>query len=146
VDVDQLADVNESHSSRTGSQILNSVGQIASSIVGQDATVAKLAGRQIAMAFNDASPGDAAEVVERIRQTVEQATFQQGDEEIRVTVSAAAVTAQANDTNDQLVDRLCSTLEEAKSYGRNRTFLCEEDCPSPVVPPTVDVEERLIEI
>ena len=34
--------------------------------------------------------------------------------------------------------------DEAKSYGRNRTFLLEESAPHPVVPPELPIEPRTL--
>ena len=105
-----------------------------------------LAGPQMVLLLHHMAVNDAAELVERIRQTIEKTTFERYGLELQVTVSGGVIVAREGERGDQLLERLRATLEEAKRYGRNRTFLCEEDCPNPVVPPAMTIEEQTASI
>ena len=50
------------------------------------------------------------------------------------------------DTIASVLDRLETTLQEAKRYGRNRTFFHDGKFATPVVPPILSLEPRTQEI
>jgi diguanylate cyclase (GGDEF)-like protein len=107
-------------------------------------TVARYAGQRFALVLFDGNVRQAGDLVERIRQTVEAASFYHLEMEIRITLSGAVVEADAESTPQTLLARAEATLQEAKRYGRNRTFAHEGTYPTPVVPPGLSVEEKRI--
>lgn len=80
----------------------------------------------------DSRLGDIAAVIERTRQAA--ATVRPPDApELAATLSAAVCQWSENDTVVALVERLQTTLREAKNAGGNQTYLFT-DQPTPVVP------------
>ncbi|MEX0643173.1 MAG: hypothetical protein WD468_10760, partial [Pirellulales bacterium] len=47
--------------------------------------------------------------------------------------------ATASQSADNLIEFLEETLEEAKRYGGNRTFMHDGTSPTPVVPPELNI-------
>ena len=146
IDVDQLGEINEKHGPAVGDRILQGISMIVSTAEQDGAKVNRFAGQQFLLMFPDTSPQETTGAVERIRQSVQKTTFDHVGEEILMTVSCAVLEAKADDTVTQMLERIDSTIQEAKRYGRNRTFLFEEDYPTPVVPPSITVDQRVMTI
>ena len=106
----------------------------------------RLSGQRFLCLFPDADVRYTASVAEHIRQTVEATRFRCRDGELRITLSCAAIGATSGDTPVLLCRRAEAALAEAKRYGRNRTFLYEGEYPTPVVPPSFTVEEKLVTV
>ena len=64
--------------------------------------------------------------------------------EIRVTICCAVVGAASEEAPEGLIERAEATLQEAKRYGCNRTFLHDGKYPTPVVPPNFSLEEKQV--
>lgn len=146
LDVDSLRSLNAQHGPLVARRALAAIGRIASEVVGAGVVVARLLGKQFVISLPHQSPQAAAETIERIRQQIEHTRLRAGDVELDMTASAAVVVAEAEDTPSLVLDRLRSTIREAKSYGRNRTFLWEGNAPTPVLPPKLNVESRTIDL
>lgn len=81
-----------------------------------------------------------------IRQQVETTRFQAGADQFGASVSCAVVETVAGDAMDTVLERLETTLQEAKRCGRNRTFFHDGKFPTPVVPPILSLQLRTQEI
>lgn len=89
---------------------------------------------------------DAFEPVERARQSIERMRFVRGDESIHLTACCAIAEAAPGESADVLLRRAEATLAEAKSSGRNRTFVHQDGTASPLIPIEMSVEERELEV
>ena len=148
-DVDQLGDMNKQHGVKVGDAILAAVAEQVrrATTDHRDGHLAtRIAGQQFVLVCPGSDIKDATEIAERVRQNIERATFSHSENEMKATLSAAVIEMAVDDTVDLLLDRMRSTVREAKSYGRNRTFLCEGDVPTPVVPIELDVAEAAIAV
>lgn len=146
LDVDTLRQLNASHGALVSRKVLRAVGEIAREYVEPGVSVARLIGKQFVLSLPDQSPQATAQLIERIRQQIEQTHLEVESGEVRVTVSAAVVSVGENDSTGDVLQRLRSTIREAKSYGRNRTFLWEDKAPTPVMPPKLAIEERTVKL
>jgi diguanylate cyclase (GGDEF)-like protein len=106
----------------------------------ESAWVAYYGEQKFLLLLEGVAPRAAVTAVETVRQTVEATAFALGDEELEVTVSCAVTQTDDQDTSESLFERLKNTLQEARRYGRNRTFLHEGKYPAPVVPPNLSIE------
>ena len=97
------------------------------------------------MLFPDMPAREATGVV-GIRQQVEATQFRRDASSISVTVSCEVAESASHDTQAVLFERVEATLQEAKGYGRNRTFLHDGKFPAPVVPPVLPVETRTLAV
>jgi len=143
VDVDELGQINAQYGRRTGDQLLRSLVRLlqadeASSLI------ARVGGQRFVLVFPDVESHVAVSSIERLRQTVELARFRHTQGDICITISGAVAEATPEDTSHSLLMRLGVTLQEAKRYGRNRTFAYEGRYPTPVVPPNFTLEEKVV--
>lgn len=144
LDVDQMQSLQLAHAPQTVRKLLGAVAETARSVIPIGTPVPCLAGHQFVICLNDSSPEVAVELVETIRQQIEHSLFTIGDVEIRLTISAAVVSALPDESSSDALQRLRATSREAKTYGRNRTFLCEQQTPVPVVPPQLEVQSQVV--
>jgi diguanylate cyclase (GGDEF)-like protein len=143
-DVDGLRHLNAARGPAVARRALQAIADLAREALPADVTLARLAGKQFVVCLPDSSAEGAAEIVECVRQRIEHARLQAAGKEVRLTVSAAVVTRQGEETSAAMLARLRDTIQEAKTYGRNRTFLCESAAPTPVAPLKLPVEERVV--
>lgn len=142
IDIDGLRAVNRRYGVTAGDGIVSIVAQFVAKACEHDQSAARTGGQRFALLCRGAAVHETAETAERVRQSIEKTTFLYRGQRLRITVSAAVVGVRADDHAAALLGRALATVGEAKSYGRNRTFLCEDECPTPVVPLEMIVEEQ----
>ncbi len=146
LDLDNFGKVNEQFGQARGDRILRAFAQMLESKSGHESKVARMAGQRFALVIPDADLRSAVAEMERLRQTAEAMKYKMGDEEIQVTVSCAVMEVGENDTSDSLFARCDATVQEAKRFGRNRTFSHEGEYPTAVVPSNLTPLEQLISV
>jgi len=144
IDLDHFARLNERHGYQVGDRILRAVAQVLISEGRKGDLPARYGGQRFAVLLFDVDLRTAGIVVERMRQTLGATRFQLQDREIRATVSCAVLSAMSEETLESLWSRAEATLAEAKRYGRNRTFMHDGVYPAPVVPPDLELEEKVL--
>jgi diguanylate cyclase (GGDEF)-like protein len=138
IELDHAADLQQRHGRETAEKIFCAVGQLLES--GDEGRLFGLSEGRFSVLLLEADVRLAANHADRWRQTIEQAHLHHGSSEIRVTVSCAVVGAASEGAPGRLIERAERTLEEAKRYGGNRTFLYDGKYPAPVVPPNFSLE------
>jgi len=146
VDVDKFAEVNRRFGHAVGDRVLRAIAQLLAAESREDITAARFSGQRFLMLFGDADVRSTTSVIERIRQTVEIARLHYREDDIRITVSCAVAEATSKDTSETLYGHLETALGQAKRYGRNRTFIHEGEYPTPVVPPSFSLKEKVIPV
>lgn len=146
LDIDQFTRVNERYGQNVGNGILRAIAQLLLAVSRRNDTTVRFSGQKFLLLFPDADLHFASNLLERIRQTIEIAHFRHRDEDLQITVSCAVTKTTAEETSVTLYARAEATLQEAKRYGRNRTFVHEGRYPDPVVPPNFTLEEQSITI
>jgi diguanylate cyclase (GGDEF)-like protein len=106
----------------------------------------RFAGQRFFIFWADTGPHAATSVVERIRQTIAQTSFELPRGSITETFSAAVTEVFPDDTSKSLFKRLNWTLREAKKAGRNCTFLYKDNEPVCVEPPEFGVRGKLVRL
>lgn len=144
IDIDYLAQINQEYGYRVGDQLLRTVAQFLKSECRGVGTVARFSGQRFLFLFPDTDIQVATNLVERVWQMIEMSHFHYHEFDIPVTVSCAVTGTTSEDTSDTLIARAEATLQEAKRYGRNRTFMHEGKYCTPVVPPNFSLEEKHI--
>ncbi len=144
-DINWLGRVNRQFGLATGERLLSEVFNLVRAAADGE-VAARVAGQQFYVLCQDRSLTSLAEMSERLRQTVEKTRFVREETEVRITLSTAVAAVQSGDSGAVVLERLRAALGEAKRYGRNRTVLCEDECPTPVVPPELDISERTVRL
>jgi GGDEF domain-containing protein len=81
----------------------------------------------------------ATQRAEQVRQRVAATQFVADGQPLQATVTCALTQVAASHTATNLLEFLEETLEEAKRFGGNRTFMHDGTSPTPVVPPELNV-------
>jgi diguanylate cyclase (GGDEF)-like protein len=81
----------------------------------------------------------ATQRAEQVRQRIAATQYIADGQQIQATVTCALAQVAASQSSTHLLEFLEETLEEAKRYGGNRTFMHDGTSPTPVVPPELNV-------
>ena len=146
LDIDRFSKINEQYGHQVGDRILKAIAQLLEVERDDGDTVARLSGERFVYLAPDSDIRSTTNIVERVRQTVETTHFRYKEEDIQLTLSGAVAETVPQDTTDVLIGRAETTLQEAKRYGRNRTFIYEGKYPAPVVPPNFSLDEKTIDL
>lgn len=146
IDADRFTRINERYGIGTGDRMLHALAQLLIHEANHDNLVGRASGQRFVLLIPESDLRLATSAVERIRQMVEISHFQYRGEDIRITISCAVIEAGREETLASLFTRADVVIQEAKRYGRNRTFIYEGEYPTPVVPPNFPLEERSIEL
>lgn len=121
IDVDHFGAVNKTLGWPSGDGALREVAGVIRRNVRDEDWVARYGGEEIAVVFNGAGLGEAAQVVERVRAAVESHPLRSADgQPFSVTISAAVVEVRPGETPEQTWIGLSQKLLAAKNAGRNR--------------------------
>lgn len=146
VDVDQLARVNQRVGTQGADRLLQAIAQVLVAECGAASRVTRASGSTFLVLLPETDLRAATTLLERARQRIERTRFTFNGESVQVTVSCGLTESGQADATESLMERVETTLAEAKRYGRNRTFVHEGKFPTPVVPPGFEIEERVIEL
>ncbi len=141
IDVDHFAKVNRDHGAALGNRVLRVLAELFDGEVPKGCHLARFSGQQFALLAIDRDLKQAVSDAERMRQMVEMMRLEHGEHDIEITVSCGVVGATPEDTQETLYVRAIESIQEAKRYGRNRSFLHEGEFPTPVVPPNFVLNE-----
>jgi diguanylate cyclase (GGDEF)-like protein len=142
IELDDSARLEQQHGGEVIDQVLRAVEELLQAAGGGEGQLLSLSRPQFCFVFPEADARLAVNTAERLRQTVQQTSLRYAETEIPVTVSCAVVGAEAGDTPGTLAERADATLQEARRYGCNRTFLHDGKYPAPVVPPVFSLSQQ----
>jgi diguanylate cyclase (GGDEF)-like protein len=102
--------------------VLNTLGGLVRQLMRDSDLAARYGGEEFALLLFHASPSEALVVGERLRKTVEQHQFRQGDLILKVSISAGLASFPHPEIVDAktLIDCADKALYRAKKEGRNR--------------------------
>jgi len=122
-DIDHFKGINDAYGHHTGDQIIKLIGKTLRAAVRADDMAARLGGEEYAVILPGAELDRAAEVAERVRDTVDRfrrlATASDGSQR-KVTLSLGVAEAAPGDDATSLYVRADGCLYAAKRAGRNR--------------------------
>ena len=146
VDLDRCRELNDSRGVQAADRVLGTVAQLVAASLQSGQMATRLSGEKFLVLLPGCNGRASTAALEHVRQQVETMQFQAGSEQFGAKVSCAVAEPVPGDTIASVLDRLETTLQEAKRYGRNRTFFHDGKLPTPVVPPILSLEPRTQEI
>jgi diguanylate cyclase (GGDEF)-like protein len=146
IDPDQLGQLNERHGRTVVDRALKFLDSVVQDGLQPGQMTARPKAQSRLLFLPNVTPREAVNVVERCRQQIDATRFQSDEKRLRLTVSCAVAQTDRAETAPALVLRLEGMLNEAKRYGRNRTFYQEGDYPAPAVPPALAIEGQVVSL
>jgi diguanylate cyclase (GGDEF)-like protein len=120
IDIDRFKRLNDTYGHPTGDEVLRAVGGAIAATVREEDVPARVGGEEFAVLLRNPGPGVAAEVGERVRQSVRDLDLSvHGVPGISVSVGVAA-SAGGDEPIPTIVERADRALLEAKRAGRDR--------------------------
>ncbi len=85
-------------------------------------------------------------VLEHLRQSIEKTTIRVGNSQIQIYVSNVVKPDDRSETTADQIEDLQKLYHEVAAFGGNRTFLCDEEAPAPVVPLELEVPSSILTV
>jgi two-component system cell cycle response regulator len=121
-DIDKFKSINDTYGHATGDDVLREfANRLRQNVRGMD-LACRYGGEEFVIVMPDTSAQMAAEVAERLRESVEEAGFASADQMLSVTTSVGVATLNRNseDNMSDLLKQADTALYEAKAGGRNK--------------------------
>ncbi len=124
IDMDHFKNVNDGHDHLFGSFVLAEVGKIIKASTRNVDIPARYGGDEFLIVLSETPLAGVQHFCERLRKRVEQFTFSQGKDSIKMTLSIGHASFQGTEeiSAKELVRRADSALYQAKNNGRNRVI------------------------
>lgn len=120
VDIDHFKKVNDTYGHIAGDSILKRLGVILKESVRDVDIVGRLGGEEFGIILPETTLNDAKQVAERVREDIDDSTFEFKQSNISITVSIGIATYNKNNPNiDNMLHKADDALYEAKNRGRN---------------------------
>jgi diguanylate cyclase (GGDEF)-like protein len=121
IDLDHFKECNDAYGHLVGDIVLKDIARIMKEHIRQVDLVGRYGGEEFVIALPDTDKSSAANVADRIRQSVERYKFKAYDETIAMTISVGVATCpEDGDEAAELIDRADQALYKAKAEGRNK--------------------------
>ncbi len=146
LDPDQLGRLNDKFGRPTVDRALEELQRVVRAAMPGQSTAARTPEQIHVLLLPDLAPRAAVGVVEQCRQQIDSTWFEHDGERFRLTTSGAIVEGRPEDDAATLALSLRTLLNEAKRFGRNRTFFQEGKHPTPVVPPALAIDPRTVAV
>src|SRR6185436_10148094 len=128
IDIDRFARLNQRLGTRTGDHAIAAIGRLCDEVIRKDGGCERLAlvgGDSLLIVLGDTGPHQALTVAERLRQTVEAATFDNQGVEFELTLSGGVIEVGRAENVREMLARASAALKFAKRAGRNRCAIDE---------------------
>lgn len=132
IDMDKFKSVNDGHDHLFGSYVLSEVGKIIKASTRNVDIPARYGGDEFLIILSETPLSGIEQFCERLRKRVEQMTFSQGRDSIRMTLSIgyASTNGTENLQPKELVRRADQALYQAKDGGRNQVVCYDKNSPT----------------
>jgi diguanylate cyclase (GGDEF)-like protein len=120
IDADHFKHVNDTHGHKTGDEVLRMVAQSTANGLRRGDVPIRWGGDEFLVLLPGIDEAALQATAERVRILVENPWIQEGETQIRVSVSVGATMALPTETADELVDRSDRLMYASKHAGRNR--------------------------
>lgn len=139
LDIDHFKQINDTYGHPAGDYVLQQIGLIFRDQKRPDDLVSRYGGEEFLMLYVDINPEDSNSFCERLRRSVESATFIFDRNRINVTVSVGChvFNPKKGGSVESVIVRADHALYSAKRAGRNRCVVSIEDAPELTVVPEV---------
>jgi len=123
IDVDHFKTINDRHGHAGGDLALQTIATTMARSLRQGDLLGRLGGEEFGILLSHADPGEAKEVLERLRQHIEALRIDHRDDTIRLTISAGLAACHSADGLESALLGADQALYEAKARGRNRVWV-----------------------
>ena len=120
VDADHFKDINDTFGHKTGDAVLRMVSQSLANGLRRGDIPVRWGGEEFLALLPGIDEAGLAAVAERVRMLVQNSWIQEGETQVRVTVSVGATMAVPSESPGNLADRADRLMYISKSAGRNR--------------------------
>ena len=128
IDVDELKRVNDHYGHTAGSHLVKAVGNSLRSCVRNSDVLARFGGDEFVVLLPQTSTEDAHKAAERIRATIDSASFDIDGNRIGVSVSVGMASyPDCVDEAEQVLEKADVALYKSKQSGRNRVSYYDRD-------------------
>ena len=125
-DIDRFKKFNDTYGHQTGDFLLKEFSRVAKSVIREYDLIARYGGEEFVFVLPETGPEDAVAVAEKIRKTIEDHTFDDGNSTYHVTISIGVASARPSVDDfkkDDFIALADEALYEAKNSGRNRVAM-----------------------
>lgn len=119
-DIDHFKQINDTYGHTVGDKILKELGEIILINTRESDIAARYGGEEFALILPETTQIEASELLERLRQLVENHTFFKDDIPIAVTISVGIAQCHPDYSTEDFIEQSDSALYRAKGTGRNR--------------------------
>ncbi|MCF2949637.1 GGDEF domain-containing protein [Paraglaciecola aquimarina] len=119
-DIDYFKKVNDLYGHEKGDEIIKKVGQIFTGELRKQDSIARWGGEEYLFLLPTTTSAQAEILAEKLRQKIQNTTFQSKDRQFNITVSMGIHQFSPFDSIDDAVNSADAKLYQAKSEGRNR--------------------------
>jgi diguanylate cyclase (GGDEF)-like protein/PAS domain S-box-containing protein len=120
IDADHFKDVNDTFGHKTGDKVLRMVGQSLASGLRRGDVPVRWGGEEFLALLPGTDQAGLRAAAERVRMLTENSWIQEGEVQVRVTVSVGATMAVPAEAPDDIIDRADRLMYASKQGGRNR--------------------------
>lgn len=125
-DLDHFKQVNDTYGHDVGDQVLVQVAELARQRVRKNDSVCRWGGEEFMLLLPETSLNRACQLADSFRESIAQADFPKLDQ---LTASLGVAEYIANETSDDLTQRVDTALYRAKAEGRNRVVTLQKPFP-----------------
>lgn len=125
-DIDHFKKFNDTYGHQTGDYILKEFSRVTKEVIREYDLIARYGGEEFVFVLPESGEEEAMAVAEKLRKTVEEYPFDDGDTVYHVTISigvACATPADESFQKNAFINAADEALYEAKNSGRNRVAL-----------------------
>lgn len=122
VDIDRFKKINDTYGHQVGDAALKWVATTLIGALRQMDVAARYGGEEFGIILPGIKLSDAANVAERLRATVAERQFREGEHAFQITVSIGVAMTTEGETPESIIKRADEALYKAKHQGRNRAF------------------------
>lgn len=119
-DIDFFKKVNDTYGHEAGDEVLVTLAHVFEKELRRKDFVARWGGEEFLFVFLNCSGSEAAEMLEQLRQKVQNTVITEDGQEIRVTMTFGLTEFKSKDTVDETLKRADENLYRGKQEGRNR--------------------------
>lgn len=126
-DIDYFKKINDTYGHTVGDYILQSFSTLLKENLRQEDVIARWGGEEFLVLLNYTTPETAFAKIDRIRELIEETTFQYGNQVIKLTASFGIATYKPQSLSfEPLITEADNNLYHAKNAGRNKVFRSAE--------------------
>ncbi len=122
IDLDRFKRVNDTRGHLVGDAVLKVMAERIRTIIRETDKLGRYGGEEFLLVMPFTTIKDGTRMIERIREDIEKAPWQEISPGIRVTISCGVTEVTTSDTAVDVIERADDALIMAKKRGRNRTY------------------------